>query len=164
MERDRPDAHASRTLRATVVGIVGDIRHRDRKCRRVRRPTCRWRRTDRLGPLVMRTAGDPAALLPAVKAAIWSVNKDQILWTDRTTLDSLHGRLDRAAPLQHGAARALRRAGPGDLRRRDLRRDGLHRVAAHARDRRAHGARRDARTGRRDGAGKRRRTGGGWAC
>jgi putative ABC transport system permease protein len=38
--------------------------------------------------LVMRTDGDPAALLPAVKAAIWSVNKDQVINTDRTTLDA----------------------------------------------------------------------------
>ena len=31
---------------------------------------------------------DPAAVLPAVKAAIWSVNRDQILYTDRVTLDA----------------------------------------------------------------------------
>ena len=44
------------------------------------------------GTLVMRTAGDPLAVLPAVKAAIWRVNPEQRLTGDTVTLE---GYLDR---------------------------------------------------------------------
>jgi putative ABC transport system permease protein len=36
----------------------------------------------------MRPERDPASVLPLVKAAIWSVNREQILYTDRVTLDA----------------------------------------------------------------------------
>jgi len=73
----------------TIVGVVGDIRHdgpelppkQEAYVPLAQQPFAQ-------ATLVMRTSGKPAALLPAVKAAIWSVNKDQILWTDRTTLDA----------------------------------------------------------------------------
>jgi putative ABC transport system permease protein len=42
--------------------------------------------------LAIRTASDPLAILPAVKAAIWSVNKDQRLTADTYTVE---GHLDR---------------------------------------------------------------------
>ena len=46
--------------------------------RRVRRATCRLRRTRVIGvTLVMRTHGDPLGALPAVRSAIWSVNPEQ---------------------------------------------------------------------------------------
>ena len=73
----------------TVVGIVGDIRHLGPEVpprQEAYVPLAQERITS--ATLVMRTTGDPPALLPAVKAAIWSVNKDQILWTERTTLDA----------------------------------------------------------------------------
>ena len=51
--------------------------------RRGRNATSRSRRTRAsASTLVMRTAGDPMAVLPAVKAAIWSVNKEQRLTGD----------------------------------------------------------------------------------
>jgi predicted permease len=55
----------------------------------------------------------------------------------------------RAAPLQHAAARPVRRPRPGHRRRRHLRRARLRRLATRARDRRAHGARRHPRPRRR---------------
>ena len=45
------------------------------------------------GNLVVRTAGDPMKVLPAVKAAIWSVNKDQRLTDDTVTLEGYMDRL-----------------------------------------------------------------------
>ena len=41
----------------------------------------------------MRTAGDPMAMLPAVKAAIWSVNPEQRLTGDMVTLEGYMDRL-----------------------------------------------------------------------
>ncbi len=43
--------------------------------------------------LVVRTAGDPMAVLPAVKAAIWSVNREQRLTGDTVTLERYMDRL-----------------------------------------------------------------------
>ena len=59
----------------------------------------------------------------------------------------------RAAATQHAAARAVRAVGSRHLGRWHLRRDGLHRGAAHARDWCAHGARRDTQ-----------RTWSAWSC
>jgi predicted permease len=73
----------------TIVGVVGDIRHDGPEMppkQEAYVPLTQEPITQ--ATLVMRTTGKPAALLPAVKAAIWSVNKDQILWTERTTLDA----------------------------------------------------------------------------
>jgi hypothetical protein len=39
--------------------------------------------------LVLRSKGDPMALLPAVKTAIWSVTKDQRVSGDAFTLEGL---------------------------------------------------------------------------
>ena len=97
--------------------------------------------------LVVRTAGDPAALTASVRAALREIDPDQPLVNVRTmeTRDREHG---GAAAAADDAAAALRRprgrAGGG----RRLRRDGLHRVAAHPGDRRAHGDRRVTRPGR----------------
>ncbi|HMC78501.1 MAG TPA: FtsX-like permease family protein [Vicinamibacterales bacterium] len=73
----------------TVVGIVGDIRHKgpeEPASQEAYVPMAQDKVIS--ATLVMRTAGDPGASLPAVKAAIWSVNRNQILYTDRTTLDA----------------------------------------------------------------------------
>ena len=43
--------------------------------------------------IVVRTAGDPMAVLPAVKAAIWSVNREQRLTSDTVTLERYMDRL-----------------------------------------------------------------------
>jgi predicted permease len=73
----------------TVVGVVGNIRHGGPEVapwQEAYIPLAQEKIVQ--ATLVMRTVGDPAALLPAVKAAIWSVNKDQILYTERATLDA----------------------------------------------------------------------------
>jgi putative ABC transport system permease protein len=62
----------------TVVGIVGDVRHRGLDAARsmqVYLPQTQW--LDSSTVLVVRTSGDPAALAGAVRNAIWSVDKDQ---------------------------------------------------------------------------------------
>jgi predicted permease len=76
-----------------IVGIVGDIRHFG-----LEKPP----RQELYVPLaqdgtvsarlVMRTTGDPLRVLPAVKAAVWSINPDQHLTQDVYTLE---GYLDR---------------------------------------------------------------------
>jgi putative ABC transport system permease protein len=76
-----------------VVGVVGDVRHLG--------PESPVRQTVYLpmaqegvigANLVMRTTVDPLELLPAVKAAIWSINPDQRLTQDVVTVE---GHLDR---------------------------------------------------------------------
>jgi predicted permease len=78
----------------TVVGVVGDIRHLGPE-KPVRQECYVPLAQDRvLGvTLVMRTAGDPLAVLPAVKTAIWSVNKDQRLSNELVTLEAYMDRL-----------------------------------------------------------------------
>jgi len=78
----------------TVVGIVGNIRHGGPESPanpEAYVPLAQDRVLS--AALVMRTAGDPLAVLPAVKAAIWSVNPEQRLTTDTVTLDGYMDRL-----------------------------------------------------------------------
>jgi putative ABC transport system permease protein len=78
----------------TVVGIVRDIRHLGPE--RPVRQEC-YVPLAQEGvisvSLVARTNGDPLATLPAVKSAIWAVNKDQRLTGDLVTLESYMDRL-----------------------------------------------------------------------
>ena len=64
----------------TIVGVVGDVKQlslaRDEPAA-VYMPYSQWRFTDRAVSLVVRARGDAAALAPAVRQAIWSVDKDQ---------------------------------------------------------------------------------------
>jgi predicted permease len=78
----------------TVVGVVGDIRHLGPE-RPVRQECYIPLLQDGVigVTLVMRTAADPLAVLPAVKSAIWSVNKDQRLSSDTVTLEGYMDRL-----------------------------------------------------------------------
>jgi putative ABC transport system permease protein len=78
----------------TVVGVVGDIRHLGPE--RPTRQECYIPMAQDAvigATLVMRTAGDPLAVLPAVKSAIWSVNKDQRLSAETVTLEAYMDRL-----------------------------------------------------------------------
>ena len=78
----------------TVVGIVGDIRHLGPETPPRQEMYVPMAQDEVLGAtLVMRTAGDPMTVLPAVKAAIWSVNKDQRLTADSFTLAGYMDRL-----------------------------------------------------------------------
>jgi putative ABC transport system permease protein len=77
----------------TVVGVVGDIRHLGPE--QPPRPESYLPLAQHpvIGmTLTLRTAGDPLAVLPAVRSAIWTVNKDQRLTADAFTLE---GYLDR---------------------------------------------------------------------
>jgi putative ABC transport system permease protein len=68
---------------STIVGVVGDVRQTSLAAAvpdAVYIPTAQWRFPDRALWLVVRAApggGDPAALAPAVRAAVWSVDRDQ---------------------------------------------------------------------------------------
>jgi putative ABC transport system permease protein len=78
----------------TVVGIVGDIRHLGPETPPRQEMYIPMAQEQSIGAtLVMRTAGDPLAVLPAVKAAIWSVNKEQRLTSDSVTLEAYMDRL-----------------------------------------------------------------------
>jgi putative ABC transport system permease protein len=78
----------------TVVGVVRDIRHLGPEV--LPRPECYLPLAQHsvIGvTLVMRTTGEPMAVLPAVKAAIWSVNKEQRIGGDTFTLEQHMDRL-----------------------------------------------------------------------
>lgn len=64
----------------TIVGIVGDVHHGgldETPIDQMYLPEKQWNWADGAMTLVIRTAGDPAALTNAVKQAVWSVDKDQ---------------------------------------------------------------------------------------
>jgi putative ABC transport system permease protein len=78
----------------TVVGVVGDIRHmgpeapprQESYVPIAQEPT--WSAT-----IAIRTAGDPLAVYPAVKAAIWAINPEQRFTADTVTLEGYMDRL-----------------------------------------------------------------------
>jgi predicted permease len=64
----------------TIVGVVGDVKQMSlalSESDAVYTPAAQWRFADRVRSLVVRARGDAAALAPAVRQAIWSVDKDQ---------------------------------------------------------------------------------------
>jgi putative ABC transport system permease protein len=72
----------------TVVGVVRDIRHLGPE--RPPRQECYvpLAQNSVIGmTLALRTHGDPMAVLPTVRSAIWSVNKAQRLTSDSYTLE-----------------------------------------------------------------------------
>ena len=78
----------------TVVGIVGDIRHLGPESPPRQECYLSLKQDGFIGAtLAMRTSGDPMAVLPAVKAAIWSVNKEQRITGDVFTLGQYMDRL-----------------------------------------------------------------------
>jgi len=77
-----------------VVGIVRNIRHLGPETAPRQECYIPLAQNPPVGAdLVMRTSGDPLAVLPAVKAAIWSVNKEQRLSRDTVTLEGYMDRL-----------------------------------------------------------------------
>jgi len=65
---------------ATIVGVVGNVRQASLAVSQsdaFYTPTAQWAWVDAAQSLVVRTHGDPAKLAPAIKDAIWSVDKDQ---------------------------------------------------------------------------------------
>jgi putative ABC transport system permease protein len=64
----------------TVVGVVGDVKQTSLAVSQpdaVYITTAQWRFADMALSLVVRTRDDPAALAPAIRDAIWSVDKNQ---------------------------------------------------------------------------------------
>lgn len=75
---------------ATIVGVVGDVKQTSLaggQAAAVYVTTAQWRFTDKALWLVVRAPGAPA-LAPAIRAAIWSVDKDQPI-VRVATLDDL---------------------------------------------------------------------------
>ena len=78
----------------TIVGIVGNIRHGGPESQVQPEAYVPLAQDGVLSAaLVLRTEGDPLAFLPAVKAAIWSVNPEQRFTTDVFTLEAHMDRL-----------------------------------------------------------------------
>jgi predicted permease len=78
----------------TVVGVVGDIRHLGPETPPRQECYIPFTQEQNIGAtLVIRTGADPLSVLPAVKSAIWSVNKEQRLTGDTVTLDAYMDRL-----------------------------------------------------------------------
>ena len=78
----------------TIVGIVGNIRHGGPESEVKPEAYVPLAQGQVLSAaLVMRTNGKPVDALPAVKAAIWSVNPEQRLTTDIATLEGHMNRL-----------------------------------------------------------------------
>jgi putative ABC transport system permease protein len=86
-----PDiGHADRP-RATVVGVVGDVKQASLalgESDAFYTSTSQWAWVDRAQSLVIRTRGDSATLAPSVESAIWSVDRDQPI-VRVATMDSL---------------------------------------------------------------------------
>ena len=64
----------------TIVGVVGDVTQPSLDTDwfdAVYHPSSQWHFVDPAFSLVVRTRGDAAAMAPAVRAAVWSVDKDQ---------------------------------------------------------------------------------------
>jgi putative ABC transport system permease protein len=75
-------------IERTVVGVVGNIRHMGPEVP-PRQETYIPLAQERIfgATLVVRASRDPKALLPAVKSAIWAINREQRLTADSVTLE-----------------------------------------------------------------------------
>lgn len=78
--RAGPDAGRAESPWAVVVGVVGDVKQESLALRNdeafYTTPT-QWAWVDGVQSLAVRTNDDPALLMPAIRNAIWSVDKDQ---------------------------------------------------------------------------------------
>ncbi len=125
----------------TIVGIVGDVKQMSLAVSQVDAvyvPTTQWQFADRALWLVVRARGDAAVLAPAIRAAIWSVDKDQPI-VRVATMDELVA----ASAAERRFALILFEAfggdGAGARGFRHLRRARWQRHRANSRDRRARG-------------------------
>ena len=126
----------------TVVGVVGDVRHSGLSADV--EPEMFWpesqatwgatlNRHRRSLTVVVRTIGDPVAMLPAIQAQVAAVDPNRPL-IDALPMRDLVARSADVAALQHGAAGALRERRARPRRRRRLRRHVVHRRGEPARD------------------------------
>src|SRR5665213_873113 len=78
--RTSPDVGTASNPWATIVGVVGNVKQASLSVGGEQAfyiSTAQWAWTDAAQTLVLRTRDDPASLAPAVREAIWSVDKDQ---------------------------------------------------------------------------------------
>jgi putative ABC transport system permease protein len=88
---------AGMPLRPRVIGVVGDVRHSGLDDGLTRAVYASNRQNPGIFmTLVARTSGDPMALAPTIRRAIWSIDADQPVWKVRT-LGSL---VDRSLDLE----------------------------------------------------------------
>ena len=138
----------------TVVGVVGDVKQMSlalNESEAVYTTEAQWRFADAAMSLVVRTHGDAAALVPALRQAIWSVDKDQPI-VRVAMMDDLLAGTEAGRRLRADSSPSLRAHGADSGSRGHLRRARRQRGRAHARDRCALGARRVARKHSRLGA------------
>jgi predicted permease len=77
-----------------VVGVVGDIRHLGPETPPRQECYVTYSQNPTGGGIVvMRTAGDPLAALPAAKSAVWAINPEQRFTADIFTLEGYMDRL-----------------------------------------------------------------------
>ena len=72
-------------IRAQVIGVVDDVRHRDLRDDEL--ATCYVRQVQNPGifmTLVAKVDGDPAVIAPAIRRAVWAVDPDQPVWKERS--------------------------------------------------------------------------------
>jgi len=65
---------------ATIVGVVGDVRQLSLELKSedaVYIPSSRWYWAETTMSLVVRARGDAASLVPAIRSAVWAIDKDQ---------------------------------------------------------------------------------------
>jgi putative ABC transport system permease protein len=81
-------------IERTVVGVVGNVRHLGPEKPPRQEGYIPFLQDQTIGStLVIKTDGDPMKLVPAVKAAIWGVNREQRLTGDTVTLAGYMDRL-----------------------------------------------------------------------
>jgi putative ABC transport system permease protein len=81
-------------IERTVVGVVGNIHHLGPEIAPRQEGYIPRVQDQQFGAsLVIKTAGDPMAVLPAVKAAIWTVNREQRFTAETVTLERYLDRL-----------------------------------------------------------------------
>jgi putative ABC transport system permease protein len=79
---------------ATVVGIVGDVKHDSLEdVDQLQVYAAQPQNPHIFGTLVVRTEGEPMALTTSVRAALWSVDRDQPVWKIRTLESLVEGSL-----------------------------------------------------------------------
>jgi putative ABC transport system permease protein len=81
-ERVKMGPDMGRTDRSwhTVVGVVGDVKQASLALQdpdAFYTTPMQWAWVDNVQSLVVRTSGDPTQLIPAIRSAVWSVDKDQ---------------------------------------------------------------------------------------
>ncbi len=88
--RAGPEIGDSSRRWATVVGVVGDVKQQSLAMNQFDAfyvPMGQWPWVDQLQSIVVRTSVDPAAAIPAVRRAIWSVDREPIVRA--TTMEQL---------------------------------------------------------------------------